>query len=145
MLAQFIWFLRPIIIGDFLLAAMIVYIVTQSKYSQENLPDQEQLLDKQELYQMLVRSQKIWATMASEDSGFRKPSKMLSTMIAKLERYRNNDNSPPQLSLEGSSASGNSLQHEPRSEMSDGTAGAELDFASWLSSGNGLFDWVRDI
>ena len=54
-LSPFTWFLRPVIIGDFLLAAMIVYIALQ-RFSSKRVCAEDHLLNRQELQRVLLQS-----------------------------------------------------------------------------------------
>lgn len=87
MLAGFTWFLRPIIVGNFLLAAMIVYITLQCKVYPESTGDAPQLPQRPDLCRLLAQSARIWISMAKDDSSFRKPASILTRMAEKARIY----------------------------------------------------------
>lgn len=153
-LYQFTWFLRPIIIGDFLLAAMIVYIALQ-RIITGKATKKEQPPDERELYGILMQSENIWASLASEDASFRKPAKILATMASKLKENRpfresiaakdcgivfpETEHRP---SVTGVHAETSSSVFSIEGQYNDGAVG-DFDLNSWLLPvEDQIFDWV---
>ncbi|KAH8892858.1 hypothetical protein GQ53DRAFT_718463 [Thozetella sp. PMI_491] len=85
MLAQYVWFLRPIVLGDFLLAAMIVYISLRTRSYPEGFEDKDKLPSKEDLYRLLAQSGYIWAMLAETEPGYGKPASILARMVAKVQ------------------------------------------------------------
>ncbi|KAH8671701.1 fungal-specific transcription factor domain-containing protein [Xylariales sp. PMI_506] len=85
MLSQHIWFLRPILLGDFLLAAVIIYLSLQSTAYPEIFETERPVPNKSTLWDVLARSRDIWASMAASEPGFRKPATILATMVSKAK------------------------------------------------------------
>ncbi|KAK4646499.1 hypothetical protein QC761_211030 [Podospora bellae-mahoneyi] len=91
------WYISALAIHDFLLAAMVVYLVLQHKPESGRHDHQEsscwQSLDpalsafsnEEQLQKMLERSHQIWETISEADGVFRKATDMLATMLKKIE------------------------------------------------------------
>jgi hypothetical protein len=164
MLVQFAWFLRPILMGDFLLAAMIVYISLQLPASTETLKGKS--LDKPGLYRVLEESLSIWRSMAQDEPSYRKAANTVSKMLGKVERYRGpvGTSDPHPYGTTGEINNAWTVEgagtHFPSSHQADANSMGimldpvlnirqmsiqptnELDFGPWLSSSDESFIWV---
>uniref|UniRef100_A0A0B7K3G6 Zn(2)-C6 fungal-type domain-containing protein n=2 Tax=Bionectria ochroleuca TaxID=29856 RepID=A0A0B7K3G6_BIOOC len=163
MLVQFAWFLRPILMGDFLLAAMIVYISLQLPASTETLKGKS--LDKPGLYRVLEESLSIWRSMAQDEPSYRKAANTVSKMLGKVERYRGpvGTSDPHPYGTTGEINNAWTVEgagtHFPSSHQADANSMGimldpvlnirqmsiqptnELDFGPWLSSSDESFSW----
>ena len=81
------WFLSSVAVHDYLLAAMIIYLVVQN----ENYPDPEagfgfdgEKPSKHELVAMLRRSYDVWSAVAATASDLKRAGDLLGTIVAKL-------------------------------------------------------------
>ncbi|KAK1829648.1 hypothetical protein QBC39DRAFT_262647 [Podospora conica] len=92
-LRQHGWFLAALATYDFLIAAMIVYVLYQS----ETYPDEETSREwkeagatsppsKEDLVEMLRRSHRIWLIVTQDNSAAKKAADILETMLAKIEQ-----------------------------------------------------------
>ncbi|KAK4172456.1 fungal-specific transcription factor domain-containing protein [Triangularia setosa] len=84
------WYISALAIHDFLLAAMIVYLVLQhGPESEKNDQEESRWLhldpSLEQLEEKLKRSHQIWATVSQADSVFQKATDMLATMLKKIE------------------------------------------------------------
>ncbi|KAK0752018.1 hypothetical protein B0T18DRAFT_320084 [Schizothecium vesticola] len=94
-LRQHGWFLAALATYDFLIAAMIVYVLYQS----ETYPDAETLGErketgatsppsKEDLVEMLRRSHRIWLIVTLDNSAAKKAADILETMLTKIEQSK---------------------------------------------------------
>ncbi|KAK0739825.1 fungal-specific transcription factor domain-containing protein [Apiosordaria backusii] len=89
------WYISALAIHDFLLAAMIVYIVLQHEPESEKHGQDEScwlhldpglsISSTAQLEEILERSHHIWATVSQNDGVFQKATDMLATMLRKIE------------------------------------------------------------
>ncbi|KAK0664446.1 fungal-specific transcription factor domain-containing protein [Cercophora samala] len=92
------WYISALAIHDFLLAAMIVYLILQhepepGRYDQEencwlNLDPNLSVSSTDQLEKILERSHQIWETVSQADGVFQKATDMLATMLKKIELKR---------------------------------------------------------
>ncbi|VUC21575.1 unnamed protein product [Clonostachys rosea] len=163
MLVQFAWFLRPILMGDFLLASMIVYISLQLPSSTDTSKGKS--LDKPELYRIFEESVSIWRSMARDEPSYRKAVNTVSKMLGKVERYREPIQTGDTHALGAMGESNNTWIAGgvgvlfPSSHQADANSVGvaldptlnighmsiqptnELDFDPWLSSSDESFSW----
>ncbi|KAK3944185.1 fungal-specific transcription factor domain-containing protein [Diplogelasinospora grovesii] len=98
MLRQNGWFITALAIHDFLIAAMIIYIICQNdNYSEvgENngwVEPGTPLPNKEELRNKLRRSHRIWKTVAQDTPVVRKAAEILETMLRKTQVTNNLQN-----------------------------------------------------
>ncbi|KAK4189617.1 Fusarisetin A cluster transcription factor fsa6 [Podospora australis] len=90
------WFITALAIHDFLIAAMIIYLVlqkdTESDDGEEsdwiNLDPGSPLPSREQLHGMLVRSHSIWVTISQNDPAYKKATDTLRMILKKLESKR---------------------------------------------------------
>ncbi|KAJ6438538.1 C6 transcription factor [Purpureocillium lavendulum] len=88
-LSQNAWFLSSLAIHDFLLAAVILYMVIRHdgynpKTKSHWVKDDQPMPSKDELRYMIRRSHAIWSEVATEREELRKTADTLATILAKL-------------------------------------------------------------
>src|SRR3569833_99745 len=90
MLSQNGWFITGLAMHDFLLAAMIVYLVVQNEsYSEVGgnydwMTQDTPLPDKEKLVDLLRRSRRIWLDVADEKPAVKKAADILDVMLRKI-------------------------------------------------------------
>ncbi|KAJ3483075.1 hypothetical protein NLG97_g7397 [Lecanicillium saksenae] len=102
MLSMCGWFVTSLSVHDFMLAAMVIYIVVQNaqypEYPSGNDPhwaaSDKRLRSREELKTMLRRSHAIWCRVASTVAELRKTRDTLAVMLTKLGISIDNDNFP---------------------------------------------------
>lgn len=84
------WFLTSLAVHDYLLAAMVVYLVIQNEHYENPNSEhgwtsrQQPAHSKRELKEMIRSSQEIWARVADGEAELRKTAETLSIMLARL-------------------------------------------------------------
>jgi hypothetical protein len=85
------WFITALAIHDFLLAAMVIYVVIQTGRSAAASPVQDNLGEKsspppkrEELMDLLRRSHRIWSAVAEDTVVAKKAVDILATMLGKI-------------------------------------------------------------
>jgi hypothetical protein len=143
LLSQYIWFLRPILTGDFLLAAVIVYLGLERGMKTDGSRS-----DGYQARQLLERSHSIWVTMAADDPSYLKAVRVLSTMLRKASKKteKKHGYGQPEDTKQGENMGAadanlylNSLCGAFSLPASD--TSLEDDFA-WLPSNDDALDWV---
>lgn len=102
MLSMCGWFVTSLSVHDFMLAAMVVYVVVQNEYYPEHptgndthwVVADKRLRSKEELKTMLRRSHAIWCRVSSTVGELRKTRDTLAVMLTKLGCPINGDNFP---------------------------------------------------
>ena len=85
------WFLTSLAIHDYLLAAMVLYLVIQNEHYENPASEhhwtsrQQPAPSKEELKDMIRVSQEIWAHVADSVAELRKTARTLEIMLAKLD------------------------------------------------------------
>jgi hypothetical protein len=123
------WFVSSLVVHDYLLAAMVVYMVIQNEhYAAEDSEHAWYAKDgtsptKDELKAMIRRSYNIWSVVAEDVSELRKTADTLAVMLARLGEPVAGPptgawGNRPANATGSSSASMTGTSHEPRTELS---------------------------
>lgn len=105
LLSQNGWFVSSLAMHDFLLAAVIVYLVLQSDQYKEDgagfnwLDDDTPLPSKQQLMDALLRSYRIWLDVAAETPEVKKAPEVLEIIFRRIARCGTNSQAPHSNSL----------------------------------------------
>jgi hypothetical protein len=146
LLSQYTWFLRPILTGDFLLAAVIIYLGLN-----RGMRSSSSQSDGREARQLLERSHSIWASMAADDPSYLKAVKVLATMLRrasnKMEETHNHDQAADTTGDENIGAVDANLHSKSLSgALSLPTSDTSLeDDLAWLPSNDDALDWVSNL
>lgn len=78
------WFITPLAVYDFLLAAMIIYLIIQNETYSDWMSQESPLPSKDELHAVLGRSHAIWVAVSKDAPVAKKAADILGTMLKKL-------------------------------------------------------------
>jgi hypothetical protein len=84
------WFITSLVIHDFLLAAMIIYVVIQTGRDAEAIPELDATSpetpppNRHELINLLRRSHRIWGVVSGDPAVAKKARDILDTMLSKV-------------------------------------------------------------
>lgn len=86
LLRQNAWFITSLAIHDFLLAAMVIYLVIQAQVAQDFDPvgQEKQQLNRDGLIDLLQRSHRIWIAVSVDAAVAKKACDILGTMLRKI-------------------------------------------------------------
>ncbi|GKT99535.1 hypothetical protein FLAG1_01666 [Fusarium langsethiae] len=83
LLSQHAWFVSSLSVHDFLLAAMVIYLVIKNE-NRSDIGSDSSAPTKDELIDMIKRSHLIWSDVSQDVAEVKKTADTLTTMLAKL-------------------------------------------------------------